>query len=183
MFMASCEERYTPKARAYFRINYPEHSYQIHVNPCGFSFELPVYAEITADNSKDAGPCWHNIHYLPFNAKLHLSFMEISDEESFFVLTEEARDFVYRHSVKASEISENLIVNNFGSGGMYYELEGNTASAIQFFVTDSTKNFLRGALYFDGTVNRDSLDPVIDFLKTDIEQMIKSFRWTKSQQL
>ena len=44
-----------------------------------------------------------------------------------------------------------------------YDLKGNTASSLQFFVTDSTRNFLRGSLYFNAEPNKDSLAPVMDF--------------------
>ena len=175
----SCKENYTPKARAYFRINYPEHEYLPYSNPCGFSFELPVYAIVEPDKSKEAEPCWYNIIYTPFRAILHLSYKEISDEENFYELAGDARDFVYRHTVKASEISEILINNDHKLGGVLYELEGNTATTVQFFITDSTENFLRAALYFDVKTNRDSLDPVIEFLKNDIKKMINSFQWSE----
>jgi len=63
-----------------------------------------------------------------------------------------------------------------------YNIKGaDAASTYQFYLTDSTSNFLRGALYFDLVPNNDSLSPVIDFLKADIEQMITSFRWKKAR--
>lgn len=60
---------------------------------------------------------------------------------------------------------------------MYFDLGGNTATANQFFVTDTTKHFLRGALYFDATPNADSLSIVNDFLKKDLEHLINSLKW------
>jgi len=173
----SCQESYTPKARAYFRIHYPEHRYTSYTNPCGFAFKLPEYARVEQDHSEEAEPCWYNIVYMPFNAKLHISYKMIENPKNFYELTEESRDFVYRHSVKASEISENMILNDHGLGGVFYELEGSTATAVQFFVTDSSKYFLRAALYFEDKINRDSLDPIIDFLKVDIKEMIKTIHW------
>ncbi len=49
--------------------------------------------------------------------------------------------------------------------GTYYSIDGNTASSIQFFLTDSTKNYLRGALYFNEQPRQDSIQPVLDFSK------------------
>ncbi|HEY1061271.1 MAG TPA: gliding motility lipoprotein GldD, partial [Daejeonella sp.] len=61
--------------------------------------------------------------------------------------------------------------------GIYYSIDGNTASSVQFFLTDSTKNYLRGALYFNEQPRLDSIQPVLDFVKKDIDQMIKTFKW------
>jgi gliding motility-associated lipoprotein GldD len=58
-----------------------------------------------------------------------------------------------------------------------FEIEGNAASNLQFYLTDSTHNFIRGALYFYAKPNYDSLAPVIDFLKKDVEHMITTFKW------
>jgi gliding motility-associated lipoprotein GldD len=51
------------------------------------------------------------------------------------------------------------------------------ASPLQFFVTDSSKHFLRGALYFTVKPNNDSLQPVIKFIKEDINRFIDTFEW------
>ena len=64
-----------------------------------------------------------------------------------------------------------------GYGGVYFTLKGNTATANQFFITDSVKHFLRGALYFSATPNADSLQPVNNFLKTDVEHLINTLKF------
>ena len=64
-----------------------------------------------------------------------------------------------------------------GVSGVFFKVGGNAATAKQFFLTDTTKNFLRGALYFNVTPNADSLKPVQDFLQKDIDHMINTFRW------
>lgn len=176
-FTASCSETYIPKPRAYFRINFPEKSYHEYNGDCGFRFSIPVYAEVVQDDGKNAEPCWLNVIYKPFNAQLHLSYKTLGDSNNFYILTEEARSLVYKHTIKAEEISENVIVTDTNVYGMLYELKGNTASAIQFFLTDSVEHYLRGALYFNVKTNRDSLQPVIDFLKVDINELIKTFNW------
>jgi gliding motility-associated lipoprotein GldD len=61
--------------------------------------------------------------------------------------------------------------------GMVYEIGGNAASSIQFHVTDSSQNFLRGALYFYAMPNADSLAPVISFVRSDIDHLLKTFKW------
>jgi gliding motility-associated lipoprotein GldD len=56
------------------------------------------------------------------------------------------------------------------------ELTGEVPSHFQFFVTDSTQHFLRGALYFP-SVQEDSLSPVIEYVKKDIIHMLNTLEW------
>jgi gliding motility-associated lipoprotein GldD len=58
-----------------------------------------------------------------------------------------------------------------------YDISGNTASNVQFYLTDSTHHFMRGALYFNVVPNIDSLKIVVDYLRQDIVHMIKTFEW------
>jgi len=50
---------------------------------------------------------------------------------------------------------------------------------VQFYLTDSTKNYLRAALYFNTQPRLDSIQPVLNFIKKDIDVMIGSFKWKK----
>src|SRR5690625_6392185 len=59
---------------------------------------------------------------------------------------------------------------------------GNTASNYQFMLSDTTKHFLRGALYFDVTPNVDSIRPVLNYLKEDMEILIRSEEHTSELQ-
>jgi gliding motility-associated lipoprotein GldD len=58
-------------------------------------------------------------------------------------------------------------------------VEGNAATARQFYLTDSSRHFLRGALYFDTAPNSDSLAVVNDFLQEDMLHLIQTLRWKK----
>lgn len=181
LLLSACNEQYTPKPRAYQRIYYPPHRYKpVEVNSL-FSSEIPEYAVIFPDSSRDAEKGWFNLYFLPFKAKLHLSYKIISPEVTLQNLKEDARSLVYKHTVKADEIEENLFTTKYGNSGIFYELEGSTATAVTFYLTDSTSNFLRGALYFSTKINRDSLDPVIRFLKDDIRHFIQTLNWKNSK--
>jgi gliding motility-associated lipoprotein GldD len=95
-------------------------------------------------------------------------------------LSEDARTFAFKHTVKATSINEGIIYNPKKKVyGIYYTIEGNTASAVQFYLTDSSKNYLRGALYFNEQPRIDSLKPVLNFIKKDIDVFIKTFQWKK----
>ena len=89
----------------------------------------------------------------------------------------DAFNLTNKHSIKASYIDDSVINTLNNVHGMFFRVEGDVATANQFFLTDSTKNFLRGALYFDATPNADSLRPVNDFLVQDMKHLINTFRW------
>jgi gliding motility-associated lipoprotein GldD len=80
----------------------------------------------------------------------------------------------------ATQIEDSVMQTNNGVEGIYFSLGGNTATANQFFVTDSVRHFLRGALYFDATPNADSLGIVNDFLKKDLLHLINTLQWRTS---
>ena len=179
MGLSSCGNDYSPKPRGYFRIEFPKKEYQDYNSSCPFTFQYPKYAEVLPDDTRDARPCWLNINYAQFNGKIHLSYHPVTSRKVFDELIEDSRTFAFKHTVKATGIDEGRI--SFPDKkvyGIYYTIQGNTASSVQFFLTDSTKNYLRAALYFDETPRIDSLKPVLDFVKKDIDVMIKTFRWT-----
>ena len=88
IFLVSCTETYVPKPRSYFRINFPERSYQSYEGECNFRFDYPKYAEVVADDGRNAEPCWLNINYKPFNARLHLSYTQLNDSSNIYELME-----------------------------------------------------------------------------------------------
>ena len=112
-----------------------------------------------------------------FAARIHLSYKEIG-RNKFDSLVNDAFTLSYKqHTYKASAIEPEPFTTPHGSSGVYFSLRGNTATANQFFVTDSVKHFLRGALYFAATPNEDSLRPVNDFLKQDVQHLINTLQW------
>jgi gliding motility-associated lipoprotein GldD len=85
---------------------------------------------------------------------------------------------VKNHITKADAINEQLINDSEKRiFGIFYDLKGNTASAVQFYVTDSTKHYLRGSLYFEAEPNADSLAPVIEFFREDVIHLIETLKW------
>ena len=176
LFFQSCEQEYTPKPRGFQRMELPKKVYKPFQSDCGFSCDIPVYSNMDLDKYPGAEKCWYNLNYEPFNATLHLSYKVINDKADLLRMTEDSRTLVYKHTIRADEIYETLISNQY-IHGMLYELTGNTATNFQFFVTDSTHHFLRGALYFNVRTNNDSVVPVLNFLKYDVIKMIESVRW------
>lgn len=171
-----CRENTVPKPRGFFRIDLPVKSYRLYDTLCPFTFEYPSYGKISYEVGKKGEPCWFNVEFPDYRSKIHISYKSINDNlES---ILKETGDLAYSHSVKADAINEQPWINNADKVfGMLYDIKGNAASSVQFFITDSTKHFLRGALYFSAQPNEDSLAPVIRFFRDDIVHMIETFRW------
>jgi gliding motility-associated lipoprotein GldD len=170
------DETIAPKPRAYFRLSLPEKKYVPYSAGCPFSFEIPSYSKIEMDKSYRAEPCWMDLEFIPLNGKLHLTYHEVNGNINGFL--EETYELASKHQIKASGIEEKLVSNDsLKVYGLIYEIGGNAASSIQFFLTDSTKHFFRGALYFNAVPNTDSIAPVVDFVRKDIYHLIETFRW------
>lgn len=179
MGFASCKQDYVPKPRGYYRIDLPERSYRLFDSTFPYTFEYPVYARITPDLTKMAEPYWINIEYPQFHAQLHFSYKVIDQNLAKYL--EDSRTLVNKHIPKAMAITQREYLDPANKVfGLVYDIRGSdAASAYQFYLTDSLTRFVRGALYFNLVPNNDSLAPVIEFLKGDIEHMINTFRWKK----
>jgi gliding motility-associated lipoprotein GldD len=172
----SCHEKPVPKPAGYFRIDFQKKSYQSLPTGYPYVFDIPVYAYPVPDKSAKGDPGWINIEFPAHKAELHLSYKIVNG--NLPVYTEESRNLAYEHTLKASSIEEKIFIHRAAkvSGTVYY-INGNAASPMQFYLTDSARHFLRGALYIRATPNIDSLKPVIDYLKTDIIRMMETLRW------
>lgn len=175
--LISCDGNYTPKPRGYFRIELPKKEYT-KLDSAGFpySFEYPTYVKIIPDWEKKVEPYWVNLYFKGHRAVLHMSYKRI--QGNLPELLEDARTFVYKHTIKADAITETSYVNEERKVyGTLYDIAGNAASVEQFYLTDSTRNFVRGALYFYSRPNKDSLAPVIAYFRKDIVKIIDTFQW------
>ena len=185
--IAACsdsEQTSTPKPRGYPRIILPQKNYQnVGENYCNFSFQYPTYANIEHDTLffDQAAPsdCWFNLKVPSLNAVVHFSYYAISGKNTHEKLRNDAFNLAGKHNIKADYIDELPIRKPNNVSGFVFNIEGPAACPFQFYLTDSTRNFVRGALYFNSEMRPDSLAPVIDFLKTDIMQMINTFEWKK----
>jgi gliding motility-associated lipoprotein GldD len=176
---SSCSSEYTPKPRGYFRIALPENKYNLLDSVYPYSFEYPAFALITNDPISPEEKNWINIEMPAFRGRIHISYKPLTDKNSLVTYTEDARVLALKHMPKASGIRQIVISDPERSVyGLVYEINGmGAASPYQFYLTDSTKHFLRGSLYFDVIPNNDSLAPVIDFVKTDIQHLFETINW------
>lgn len=179
----SCNSDYSAgKKKGYFHIDFPEKKYQAFDQPgYPYTFEYPVYAKVIKDSTffeDKAGDWWINIDVPQFGGRIYISYKTINAANKFDSLVRDGFKMAYKQHVDVSTgIEETRILTPNNVEGMYFSLGGNTATANQFFLTDSTKHFLRGALYFDAAPNADSLGIVNDFLKKDMEHLINTLKW------
>jgi gliding motility-associated lipoprotein GldD len=182
MLIAACNSDYPYRPRGYFKIDLPQKSYQkFEHSGFPYTFEYPSYARIIQDTAffeqRPENPYWINVDFPQFGSRIHLSYKEVG-KNNYDSLVADAFTLSYKqHTYKASAIEPEPFTTPNGSSGVYFSLRGNTATSNQFFISDSTKHFLRGALYFSATPNEDSLRPVNDFLRKDVEHLINTVQW------
>lgn len=179
IIVASCSQNYTPLPRGYFRIELPQHKYKLSDTSFPYYFEYPEYASLQSSPHNPDQRYWINIVYPQFKATVYLSYKDVND--NLITYLEDAYTLVSKHIPKADAINDSLIFDKERSVfGLTYKIEGNgAASPYQFFVTDSSSHFLRGALYFDIIPNNDSLEPVINFITKDLEHLINTLKWNR----
>ncbi|QTD36668.1 gliding motility lipoprotein GldD [Polaribacter batillariae] len=169
----SCKEDVLPKPKAYLSLNYPAKTYQKLSLKRPYSFEVPKSTSIINEPNN-----WLTIKYPNLKASLDITYRPVKN--NIKELLTEAEKLVFKHTVKAEEIITKDFVNPekrvFGS---LYEITGNAASQIQFHVTDSTNNFIKGALYFYAKPNYDSILPAVAYIKEDVLRLVETLEWNK----
>lgn len=185
LFLFAACDGYTPvpKPRAYPRVVYPEKAYKpFEEGYCHFTFDQPVYAKIEQDTAffdeKAKDECWFNIVVPQLNAKIYCSYYPIHSRSDFDKFVADAFEMTNKHTVKATYIDEQPVHRPEDHvHGVVFNVEGPAASSYQFFLTDSTKNFVRGALYFNTVARPDSLAPVVAFMREDLNRLVTSLKW------
>lgn len=180
-----CREVNAPKPRGHFRIDLPQRQYVLFNEPSGerpnipLEFEYPKYGHLTFHEEKGVDPGWFNIEFPAYKAKIYLTYKDVKNDLDN--LLDQSYDLnVKNHVSKADAIKEQVFSNRENKVyGILYDLKGNTASAVEFYVTDSVSHYLRGSLYFSTAPNADSLAPVIDFFREDIMHLIETLKWKK----
>ncbi len=173
--MLACDPEYNPKPKGYFRISTPAADYQAFEEDCPYSFDFNKSA-----NLELKGPCWYDIKYPNLKATLQLTYKAVKDDNLDTLLADGHR-LAYKHTVKADGIDEKLYLNEDKQVyGLLYQLKGDAATNLQFFMTDSTNHFLRGVLYYYASPNADSLKPVNDFMRGEMIHLIETLKWENS---
>ena len=171
--MISCDEEVLPKPKGYLSLTYPVQSY------ASIALERPYTFEVSKNTKIVEQPnFWMQIKYPLLKASIEITYRPIKNNLN--ELLKEADKLVYKHAIKA----EGIQTQDFADAqkrvyGTMHEISGNAASQIQFHLTDSTKNFIRGALYFNTKPNYDSILPAVDYIKKDITRLMETLKWKK----
>ena len=200
LLLYACKSPYTSKKRGYYKIDFPERSY-VKFEEAGFPyrFEYPSYARVVRDSTyfdqDTLNPYWINIDFPSLGGKMFLSYKAVGGSSTYKVkqpdgtykdsvgknvfdlMVNDAFKLTGKNEVVASSIKDSVFRTPNGVSGVFFRVGGNAATARQFFVSDTTKHFFRGALYFEATPNADSIRPVVDFLQKDINHLLQTFRW------
>jgi gliding motility-associated lipoprotein GldD len=175
---SACEQTYFPKPKAYNRIDLPEHSFQALPDTFPYSFFYSKYAELSRDSFPKAGRYFINLSYPAFDATIQITYKDLKKPENDIgKLLNDAFELTMKHASRAYSIEENLMVMPSGQVASLADISGDVPTQFQFFTTDTTTHFFRGALYFNTAEKNDSLQPIINFIKQDAVEMLNTLNW------
>jgi gliding motility-associated lipoprotein GldD len=176
--LTGCTKDYQPKPKGYNRLLIPEASYQPLPDSLPYFFEYSKHANLLNDTSWIRERHWVEIYYPQLKANIHVTYKRIYNNEQLLrEFLDDSYTLTAKHQIKANAINETIATTPDGKVAVIAEIEGDVPSQFQFTITDSTRNFLRGALYFNTTVQNDSLKPAIDYVKKDVMHLINTLRW------
>jgi gliding motility-associated lipoprotein GldD len=185
ILLSSCRKKtdsgdFVPKPKGYNRIDLPMAEYQQMTENHPFSFQYSTQAVLKPDTVRWAEPHWMYVYYPNLKAMIQLTYKPLGgDKNKLMKLIDDAHKLAARHGQKAYSIRDLILKTPSGKSAMLMELEGEVPTYLQFYTTDSTKHYLRGALYFNTALKSDSLAPVIDYLKKDVIHLLNTLEWKK----
>ena len=178
ILFSSCSKTSIPRPYGYFRVDLPRHIYRtIDTLNLPYRFDLPENVQLISRKA-EGEMYWIDLFYPKLNASIYCSYKPVKG--NLIDLLEDTRKIVYKHSVRADGIGEKVFDHpEKNVHGILYDLRGNTASSVQFVLTDSTHNFFRGALYFNNVPNKDSIAPMANYIREDVIRIMESFEWKR----
>ncbi len=175
VFVVGCQKNYTPKPRAYFRIDTPESNYTPYSNN-RFSISISDKASLQVKRLTDQ-EIWFDIVYPQYKSTIFCTYFAVTND-SIQPLLDDNKQLLYSHTKKASQFQEMTYSDGENQKfGSLYKIEGRVATPFQFYITDTKHHFLRGSLYFEYEVERDSILPVLEVLEQDLTELFNSLSW------
>lgn len=172
--LISCKEEAVPKPKSHLRLEYPVATYSEFSNTsgnCSFSFDINESSKV-----KMKQDCSIEIQYPKMKATIYLNYKPVNN--NIEQLLRDAQKLTYEHVVKADDIAEQPFINpKHKAYGMFYQVGGNAATNAQFYVTDSTRHFLVGSVYFYAKPNYDSILPATAYIKNDMRKIMETIKW------
>jgi gliding motility-associated lipoprotein GldD len=178
LLLYSCGGDFLPKPKGYNRIDLPERGFALLDEDKPYIFEYSKNASVEPDSFNLAEKNWINLNYRELGGKVHLTYLPLDSKgKDLKTVMNDAINLTAKHQIKAYGIEESVLLTPKGYTGVVAELSGEVPTQFQFFVTDSTSNFLRGALYFNTSMKNDSLAPVIEYIKVDLIHLINTLEF------
>lgn len=178
---AACSKKeasYVPKPKGFNRVDLPPHTYQKLTQEHPYTFEFSKYAEAVPDTFATAGKHWIFINYPQFKANIQITYKDVANNPALLkAYIDDSYKLASKHQIRASAIQEQRVLSKTGKTAILFKIEGDVPSPYQFYTTDSTKHFMRGAIYFPTATKNDSLAPVIDYLQKDMIQLLNTLNW------
>ena len=180
LLIISCTTDYQPKPKGYNRLVLPKAEYQLLPDTLPYQFEYSKSAKLLKDTSWISERHWVEIYYPELKANIHITYKQLRGKEAVLKeLLNDAYNLTTKQQIKANAIDELITKTPSGKTAVIAEITGEVPSQFQFTMTDSSKNFLRGALYFNTRVQNDSLAPAIDFMKKETLHLINTLQWKR----
>nr|WP_262892177.1 gliding motility lipoprotein GldD [Euzebyella saccharophila] len=168
--LLGCKEDVLPKPKAELRLEYSK-PVVAGVETEKFTFQYNDLAQLKRDKNNSL-----ILRYPEMKGEIFINYKEVGG--NLEKLLSDAQKFSYEHSVKADGILEQPFINEDAKVyGMFYEVSGDAASQAQFYVTDSTRHFVTGSLYFYTKPNYDSIYPAAVYLRKDIRAIMETLKW------
>ena len=169
----SCKgEPIRPKPKSMLNLKYPNPTYIIKKSSCSFSFKINSLSSFVLSDK-----CNYKIIYPNLKGTIYLTYRKVNN--NLDSLLSDAYNIPLKHARKAVRIPEKAYANNINKTyGSIFQIVGNAASQVQFFLTDSLNHFIFGALYFYKKPNYDSIMPAINYIGEDISKLMESLKWT-----
>lgn len=178
--IVGCEQAYIPKPKGYNRLLLPPREYVSIPDSLPYTFEISTAAKLLRDSSYIAEKYWIDLYYPDITANIQITYKSLNQQSQLLKeLVNDSYKLTSKHQIKAYAIEESVVRTPLGKTAVIAELEGEVPSQFQFFITDSTDNFLRGALYFRTSTKNDSLAPAIEYMKIDAMHLINTLEWKK----
>tara|TARA_B100000900_G_scaffold181937_1_gene154342 strand:- start:3691 stop:4290 length:600 start_codon:yes stop_codon:yes gene_type:complete len=164
-----------PKQKGFLRIDFEEPSYSL-LNDKEIPFEF--YYNSTSVIVNQISSKTLKLNYEKLGMSLDLSINKLYDNGEFLSYLSDFNLLLDSHTKKSNGFFLKEYENiNYSTYGKIYEFRGNVASPIQFYITDSTSNFISGSINLKFKSNYDSIFPSIQYIKDDILFLFQSINW------
>ena len=173
IFFVSCNKNdEVAKPLGQVRLEYPKQTYVQFNENVPYTFQYSSFAKPVVGKKLNS----FNIVYPKMKATIYLTYKPVNG--NIDKLLRDAQKLTYEHVIKADDILEQPYLNPEKKVyGMFYQVDGNAATNSQFYVTDSTKHFVIGSVYFYAKPNFDSIMPAASYIKNDMQRLMETLKW------